>query len=94
MENYEGSIGGTGLTLADFNDLSAAAQRVFDLLKDGQWHTADEILNVANQREGLRRMREIRQRGLVVETRRVEENKRAFEYRLVHPSINPWKGAF
>lgn len=93
MENYEGSIGGAGLTKDDFNQLSAAAQRVFELLKDGQWHTADEVLQVANQREGLRRMREIRQRGVTVETRRLDENKRAFEYRIVHPSINPWKNA-
>lgn len=89
---YGESIGGLHLSDDDFNDLTAATQRVYDLMKDGQWHSRDAIEKAAGQREGLRRMRELRQKGMEVETVRLDKPGRVFEYRLI--VADPWKGAF
>ena len=45
--------------------LSASTQQVFDLMRDGYWHTPDEIRKAAGRHgypatEGLRRLRSLR----------------------------------
>jgi hypothetical protein len=51
-------------------------------MKDGAWHTAQSIIDASGQREGIRRMRELRQIGYVVEQMR-PEGSREWSYRLV-----------
>jgi len=74
--------------LEDFND---AVARVWVLLRDGEWHYANEIEEAAGSpgrpaREGLRRMRELRplltSRGLYIECRRIATISRDSIYRV------------
>lgn len=75
-------LGAAGiLTLEDLPALNAANMRVLRLLTDRRWHTASEIVAVAQGSEGLRRLRELRRHGYEIEHRRVE-GKRLFEYRM------------
>lgn len=75
-------LGGHGiLEKADLPSLAEACRKVFDLMKDGRWYTAEQIEEAAGQREGLRRMRELRQRGHEIETRR-DGDARRFLYKL------------
>jgi hypothetical protein len=78
----------TILEQSDISDLRKATARVFELMLDRQWHSPDEICAAAGGREGLRRLREvrqvIRQWNLVIEKRKV--SKRLFYYRLTDPA--------
>jgi len=81
------SIGAeTVLHTRELAALNAGSRRVFALMSDWQWHTADAIRCAAGENgeaasEGLRRMRELRSvPGVDVERRRAEG--RLFEYRL------------
>ena len=73
------------LTERDMQDLTEAEVRVFRLMRDNGWYSATEIIEVSQQREGLRRMRALRSCSLVsgIEKRRVNSDSREFEYRLV-----------
>lgn len=74
-------LGGHGiLTLKDIEELTGAVKRVFDVLRDGQWHTVEELQAVGG-REATRRARQLRQHGLNVEVKRFGES-RDFRYRL------------
>lgn len=76
------SLGGEGvLTESDLPELSAAAKKILDLMRDGLWHSATEIIAKSGQREGLRRMRELRGDNWTVERRR-NGASREFDYRL------------
>ena len=89
--NWLKSHGAVGVLLsADVSDLQSSSARVFDLMKDGEWHGPDAICLVAGSngipaREGLRRMRDLRpvlkQRGFQIERRRDGE-LRLFKYRI------------
>ena len=81
---YAQRIGFTSMTPHDFSGLQAACRRVYDLMRDGEWHTATEVIDAAKQREGLRRMRDLRQIGYVLEQHR-PEGSREWHYRLVSP---------
>lgn len=70
------------MTARDFAGLQAACRRVYDLMRDGEWHTATEVIDAAKQREGLKRMRDLRQIGYTIETDRPGDG-REFRYRLV-----------
>ena len=75
------SLGGERvLSPEDVPQLSEATQRVRLLMSDGQWHTATEIIERSGQREGLRRMRELRRLFLI---QRRREQGREFSYRLI-----------
>ena len=75
------SLGGEGtLTEKDIDELNEATRRVHRIMSDGAWHSASSIIAAAGQREGLRRMRELR-KWFSVERRRNGES-REFEYRL------------
>lgn len=80
------TLGGAGvLTEKDLRDLGAACIRVYLLMRDGAWHSADTIRAAAGKNglpasEGLRRMRELR-KFFNIERRRIHDS-RLFEYRL------------
>jgi hypothetical protein len=76
-------LGGRGiLKRYDIKDLKAQRNRVLWLMLDGLWHTATEIINFSQGREGLRRMRELREIPHVTIHRRRAAKKREFMYRL------------
>jgi hypothetical protein len=70
-----------GLSEADMVDLSNATREVYRLMIDGEWHKADEIIWVSGIREGLRRMRELRE-WFTIEKRNA--GSRNFEYRITN----------
>ena len=79
------ALGGAGvLTTDDVPDLDAGCIRVLAFMRDHEWHSAESIIAASGQREGLRRMRELR-RLFAVERRRVG-GKRDWEYRLGEPT--------
>lgn len=84
------ALGGKGiLTDEDLEDLGQGCRRVYDLMKDGEWHNDSEIREAAGSggeeaTEGLRRMRELRASGLAISRRRVEASRR-WEYRIEKP---------
>ena len=67
------------LTEQDMADFSTARKRVYELMISGKWHTAEEIIEVAGQREGLRRLRELRA-WFVIDKR--NNGNRNFSYKL------------
>lgn len=79
---YARRVAFASMTPADFAGLQSACRRVYDLLKDGDWHTATEVIDAAKQREGLKRMRDLRQIGYTIETDRPGDG-REFRYKLV-----------
>lgn len=79
---YARRVAFASMTERDFAGLQAACRRVYDLLKDGEWHTAQAIIDAAKQREGLKRMRDLRQIGYTIETDRPGDG-REFRYRMV-----------
>ena len=78
------ALGGQGiLTRKDIEDLDVQRNRLLFLMLSGSWHTADEIIRYSHGREGLRRMRELREIPHVTIQRRRNPNcKRDFMYRL------------
>jgi hypothetical protein len=81
-------LGGEGiLTREDIEDMDVQRNRVLYLMLDGLWHSADQIINYSRGREGLRRMRELREiPGARIERIRSPIHiggKRDFMYRLV-----------
>lgn len=80
-------LGGEGiLEEEDLQGLNESVQRVHALMKDGHWHSADEIREAAGHlgipaSEGLRRMRELRQWYKVM--RHKIANSSLWEYRLI-----------
>lgn len=76
-------LGGLGiLNKDDLPELTEACRKIFHLMRDGEWHTADEIEAVAGQREALRRMRDLRKRGHKIEWMRDGDSRR-FLYRMI-----------
>jgi|TARA_Y100000034_G_scaffold101689_1_gene126140 hypothetical protein len=86
MSNDAARLGGVGiLTDQDLADLKGGVRRVFDLMSDGEWYDRNAICLAAGTDgipayEGMRRMRELRDRGLEVEGRRL--GGRQWVYRL------------
>ena len=73
-------------------DLSKAKWRVLHLLRAESriagsegWVDAQAIREAAAGSEGLRRLRELRKHGFVIEKRKIKKS-RLFEYRLIEPS--------
>ena len=88
-EQWMRAHGGEGsITLDEVPELKSGVERVHHLMKDGEWHTAEEVRIAAGTdgvpaSEGLRRLRDLRSRyGLSVEKRRLKDS-RFFEYRVV-----------
>jgi hypothetical protein len=79
------ALGGKGILREDdVADLDASVAKVFEFMRDGEWHTATEIIEAAGCREGLRRMRDLRP-TFTIDKRRSGISKREFEYRIVSP---------
>jgi hypothetical protein len=80
-------LGGEGiLTEDDARETAAGTMRVLELMLDGAWYSAPQICAAAGDEfgpasEGLRRMRELRQRGYRVERKHI--GRRTWHYRLV-----------
>lgn len=62
-------------------------ESVLIVLSDGLWHKTMSFLTPACGSEGLKRLRELRQRGLPIEARRIEGSAQ-WEYRL---KTKAWK---
>lgn len=74
-------LGGIGiLTIADTSRLKNQRGKVLHLMMDGCWHNAGDIIRASGGREGLRRLRELREIPNVSIVRRRCGND--FEYRL------------
>ena len=70
------ALGGQGaLTDSDLEDFNEAEARVYNLMKDRRWHSASEIVEVSGQREGLRRLRELRSSGIQILKSRPRKRK-------------------
>jgi hypothetical protein len=78
-------LGGEGiLTREDIGELDNQRLRVLYLMLDGRWHQANNIIRFSRGREGLRRMRELREiPGATIERDRSPFGNRDFMYRLV-----------
>lgn len=75
-------LGGEGiLNEEDVPSLTQAQERIRRRMNDGLWHSATEIIGVSGQREGLRRLRDLRSKGYTIERQR-RINSREFYYRL------------
>jgi hypothetical protein len=82
MSKEIAKLGGVDIiTDYDLSDFSKAKKRIVDLMSDGAWHTATEIIEASGQREGLRRLRDLRGKGIDVEVTR-DGDKREFLYRI------------
>jgi len=79
---YSQRVAFASMTPHDFSGLQSACRRVYDLMRDGEWHTATEVIDASGQREGIRRMRDLRQIGYQIETDRPGQG-REFRYKLV-----------
>lgn len=58
-------------------------RRVYDVLSDHEWHDGPELTHPAvGGSEGLRRLRELRAKGYVIDMRRKAANRTTRQYRL------------
>lgn len=85
---YASRLGGVGvLNERDLGQFQEATKRVHELLRDGRWHSASEIYDVTGQRDGMRRLRELRQVGYRIERSRASEDSREWWYRLAPEAV-------
>lgn len=57
---------------------------VYNVLKDGEWHDGPELTHPeVGGSEGLRRLRELREKGYTIEMRRKAKGRTTRQYRLV-----------
>jgi hypothetical protein len=79
-------LGGEGiLSHDDIRQFTKVEKLLVERMKDGEWHSATSIIEWTGQREGLRRLRDLRQKGYVVERMR-NGDSRDFHYRLLNGS--------
>lgn len=76
-------LGGEGVLLeADLLDFSEAKRRIIQLMSNGEWWSATSIITASGQREGLRRLRDLRSDGFEVYRMRGGLDTREWWYRL------------
>ena len=64
--------------------LGGRQQAVHDVLVDGDWHSGPELCHPrAGGSEGLRRVRELRAKGAIIEKRLQRKGNTTREYRLI-----------
>ena len=63
LDDYAKRIGMKDMIEKDAKDFNEAHQAIFNLLSDGREHAATEIIEVSGVRDGLRRLRDLRQMG-------------------------------
>lgn len=78
-------LGGQNILVPqDIPALTSQRGKALELLSDGQWHDATEIINWVGSHEALRRVRDLRRLpGYMVERRNKYMHTRLFEYRLI-----------
>lgn len=69
------------LTDKDMREFGKATVRIYNIMKDGRWYNATDIIEISGQREGLRRMRDLRSKW-IIEKKIHPTIKREFQYRL------------
>jgi len=82
VERQIRAIGGEGIVTPE--DLSVFCEqrwRVFKMMSDGRWYTRPQIEAAARGADGLRRMRQLRDVGIVIPRRRIQ-GTRTFVYRI------------
>lgn len=84
MESYRRSIGATSLTDKDLIALSQSTRRVYELVRDGEWHSATSVIEASGTREGLRRLRELRKIG-TLDTKRGEGREWFYKFTANKP---------
>ena len=72
-------------------EFAPAVQRIYALMRDGDWHTAHDIRAAAGEdgrpsTEGLRRMRQLRKRFIVVS---LSISRKYWMYRLAERTADP-----
>lgn len=80
LDQYAKSIQFDECTEKDKADFSEAEKKILEFMKDGEWHTATKIIEVSGQREGLRRLRALRDKGFQIEKQKWQG--REFIYRM------------
>lgn len=72
------------LKTEDFIDFNTAEKRIYKLMQDGRWYRAQTIIERSGQREGLRRMRNLRAKSNVagIERRRLDGREWAYRLRM------------
>jgi hypothetical protein len=70
------------LKTEDFIDFNTAEKRIYALMRDGRWYRAQTIIERSGQREGLRRMRNLRAKSTVDGIERKRLDGREWAYRL------------
>lgn len=69
----------------DVPRLTAALQRLYDHMRDGEWHTSYELMDVAGLRYGAR-LEELKRAGIPFEKRHAGAG--LWHYRLIHSPTN------
>lgn len=75
---------GATLTPHDYVRFRDSELAIYNLMLDGQWHRAQEIIEASGIREGMRRLRALRQKPGVegVDCRRVAGESNEYEYQM------------
>ena len=75
---------GPGVADDDLPDFSEQMRRIYELLRDGHWHSREAIQDVSGAQEATRRVRELR-KYYDIECKQF--GRRCFKYRLLGPAI-------
>ena len=76
-------LGGEGiLNSTDILQFTKVEKALIEYMADEEWYSATCIIEWSGQREGLRRLRDLRQKGYLVERKR-NAGSRDFFYRLI-----------
>lgn len=85
---YIHAIGGGGIVREiDIDHLKKGVKLVFDIMRDGLWHTIAELQEKTGQAQADRRMRELRSYGFEIEKERIR-GTRTWRYRLLLQTTN------
>ena len=82
IDTYAKAIGFQTMNHDDYEHLKRSTKAVYDLMRDGEWHRAQEIIDASGTREGLRRMRELREHHRI-ESKRLSQDNRDWAYRII-----------
>lgn len=74
---------GTPLSNEDLQDFSKAQYQIYQLMRDGAWHSATQIIETSGIRSGLRLMRTFREKGWQVNKSKSKKGSREWLYQLI-----------
>lgn len=79
---YIQSIGGQGIVKQhDVKPLRDSVKQIYEIMKDGNWHSIPELRQATKKDSAGRRLRELREAGISIEKKR-ENNSRLWKYRI------------